>query len=165
MNIDIEDIIFNFCSYIKNFHQHLVEKYQLTDIPYNLKGRSFPKMGIENVNGVDVKYQFHGRGCTLNWDGNEVNYDIDASSVHDIMISIYPVSRFIQTSPQFRELLYTNYSSEEIYSILKLLESKGVLITRKPSDLGSFHVNNVWYESFRDRKEFNGDNKDEIDWI
>jgi hypothetical protein len=142
-----------------------VKKYQLTDIPYNLKGRAFPKMGLENVNGIDVKYQFHGRGCTLNWDGNEVNYDIDASSVHDIMISIYPISRFIQTSPQFRDSPYTNYSSEEIYSILQSLESKGVLMTRKVSDLGSFHVNNIWYESFRDGKEFNGHNKDEIDWI
>jgi hypothetical protein len=165
MNIDIEYIIFNFCSYVKRFHQHLIEKYQLADIPYNLKGKAFPKMGLEDVNGVDVKYQFHGRGCTLNWNGNEVNYDIDASSVHDIMISIYPVSRFIQTSPQFRELPYANYSSEEIYSVLQLLESRGVLMTRKLSDLGSFHVNNVWYESFRDGKEFNGDNKDEIDWI
>jgi hypothetical protein len=162
---DIEKVLFSFTTYIKRFHEHLVAKYQLTDIPYNVKGREFPKKGIENIDDDDVEYQFHGGGCTFKWGEIEINYDIDASSVHGITISGYPIGKFIQTSPQFKFLPYIDYSYAEMQPVLESLEKKGVLMTRKPSDLGSFHINEVWYESYKDGKVFTGANKDEIDWL
>lgn len=164
-NSDIDRVLFNFANHIKRFHHHLVTKYRLTDIPYNVKGREFSRKGIENIDNVDVEYQFHGRGCTLNWGGSEIKYDIDATSVHDILVSGYSIGKFIQTTPQFRNLMYANYSFDEMQPVLEELEKRGVLMTRRQSDLGAFHINEVWYESYRDGKEFTGANKNEIDWL
>jgi len=162
---DIEKVLFSFTHYVKRFHEHLVAKYQLTDIPYNVQGREFPKTGIENIDDVDVEYQFHGGGCTFKWGNIEINYNIDASSVHGITISCYPIEKFIQTAPQFKHLPYANYSYDEMQPVLESLEKKGVLMSRKPSDLGSFHINEVWYDSYKAGKIFTGSNKDEIDWL
>ena len=162
---DIEKVLFSFTNYVKRFHQYLIAKYQLTDIPYNVKGREFPKKGIENIDKVAVEYQFHGGGCTLKWGEIEINYDIDASSVHGITISCYPIGRFIQTASQFKDSPYAHYTYDEMNPVFESLEKKGILMTRKPSDLGSFHINEVWYESYKDGKAFTGANKDEIDWL
>lgn len=162
---DIEKVLFCFTNYVKRFHEHLIAKYQLTDIPYNVKGREFPKKGIEKIDNVVVEYQFHGSGCTLKWGEIEINYDIDPSSAHGTTISSYPIGRFIQTTPEFKHLPYVNYSFDEMQPLLESLEKEGVLMTRKPSDLGSFHINEAWYQSRKDGKEFSGENKDEIDWL
>ncbi|RFM27940.1 DUF6896 domain-containing protein [Deminuibacter soli] len=164
-NIDFEDIIMQMAVYIKKFHSHLTIKYQLTDIPFFSKGKAFPKKGVEVIDDIMVEYWFHGGGCSLKWGEIEIHYNTDASSKNEICISTYPVRKFIQTNIKFNNSEYINYNSEDIERELEVLEKKGVLMTRKPYDLGMFHVNEVWCVMRSNGLSFNGENKDNIDWI
>jgi hypothetical protein len=161
---DIEKALFGLVTYVKRFHEHLHAKYQLTNILHHVRQREFPRKGIENIDEVNVEYHFHGLGCTLKWGEMEINYGVDESSVHGITISGYPIEKFTESAPQFKHLPYSIYSGSEMDLELENLEKIGVLMTRKPCDLGSFHINEVWYESYGDGKVFTGANKDEIDW-
>jgi len=165
-NLDnILEVLAEFTGYIKHFNQHLTSKYQLNDTPFKFRGQAFPKKGVEEIDAFTVRYQFHGLGCTLDWAGREISFGVDVSSVHDITITSYEIVRFIQTDPLFRESIYINYTYDQMHSVLELLELKGVLMTRKPKDLGSFHINEAWYDAFKSGKGFDGANKDETDWV
>jgi hypothetical protein len=83
----------------------------------------------------------------------------------NITITSYEIVRFIQTDPLFNESIYINYTYEQMHSVMELLELKGVLMTRKPKDLGSFHINEAWYDAFKSGKGFEGANKGETDWV
>jgi len=45
MDLNLDDILkalAEFTNYVKRFNQHLTTKYQLDDVPFNVKGRAFP---------------------------------------------------------------------------------------------------------------------------
>lgn len=158
--IDIDTVIFSYVSYIKRFHEFLVRKYELTDIPYNVCGKMFPKFGSFLIDGHAIKYQFHGRGCSFYWNNIEVIYNVDAGSKNQILLGGYGLLKFMVSS----EVITEELSFDETMVILNDCECRGVFMRRKPNDLGSFHVNEVWYEYHSLGKEFNGENKDDIDW-
>src|SRR5258708_16126375 len=160
---EIEKVLFDFVYYVKRFNQYLTDKYQLKDNPFNVKGRAFPKSALEIIETIPVEYKFHGGGCTIKWEGLEIMYNIDVSSINDIVVSSYEIVKFISTNPQFSTHL--NYSYDSMHHILEILEKKRVLMTRKPSDLGAFHINLSWYEIYKDGGVFDGANKDNIDWL
>jgi len=163
--MNLEAILFDFCTYVKEFHEHLIVKYNLTDIPYNVKGRAFPKAGIENINNIEVKYKFHGRGCTLDWNGIEIGFNVDTTSINSLMLSCYSFGKFIQTYPKTKSSEFSHYSYDELHTVLEFLEKKGVLMTRKKLDLGAFHINEKWYEAYQLGKPFEGENKNDADWV
>jgi hypothetical protein len=150
--LKMENALFDFARYVKLFHGYLTEKYQLNSHPFDVKGRAFAKSGTEIIDNLPVEYKFHGGGCTLNWGGREIMYNVDVTSVNDIVISSYELVRFIQTDPEYS----IPYSFNDARLVLESLEEKGVLMKRKPSDLGSFHIKSDWYEAYKKREDFNG---------
>lgn len=140
----MDEIIFDFVERVKLFNALLTNEYKLTESPYNLSGKAFPKTGFILYGDIKIRYNFHGRGCTFYMDEIEVNFNVDASNIHQIMIGSYSIKKFIETS---------NYHSfkfmKEINEILELCEEKGVLMKRLPNDLGSWHVNEAWYNSIK----------------
>lgn len=158
--INNEVVIFSFVEYVKRFHHYLTMAYNLDDIPFNVSGKSFPKSDEVIIDGHVVKYQFHGRGCSFHWNETEVFYNTDAVSANQIMIGAYGLNRFIESS----KLADKAYSFEEITALMESCEEIGVFMARKPNDLGSWHVNEVWYEYFKNGKEYNGEGKSNIDW-
>lgn len=162
ISISIEPLLFEYVSYIKKFHTYLQEKYQLTDIPYNVSGKAFAKTGSVIIDSVKVDYRFHGQGCTLYCDKFHINFDVDASSIHQTIVSPGAMDMFLKSRIESYDA--TSLSSE-IRGILEEFEKKGIFMKRKPSDLGTFHVNELWYDSYKNHEEFTGANKNDIDWI
>jgi hypothetical protein len=56
-----EQLLFGYVSYIKDFNTYLTKEYGLTDIPYHVAGKAFPKIGSVVINNVKVDYRWHGR--------------------------------------------------------------------------------------------------------
>lgn len=160
--LNVEREIFLLVNHIKDFHDFLTQAYSLNDIPYNLSGKIFSKKGEVLINDAQVNYHFHGNGCTLVWNNCEIEYAIDVVSRHGIKIGAYGIGKFLNTLPSGENI--ESYSFEEMTTILQQLELNGVLMTRKPEDMGSWHVNEEWYQSCKVGKEFTGENKDDIDW-
>lgn len=160
--LEIEQFVFEYVSYIKSFNVCLTSKYHLNDIPYNVAGKSFPKKGAILVNNEDVEYRFHGRGCTLFWGKLHIFFNVDATSIHQIIITPGGLQCFLESRIQgYNEKGY----SDEIENILNGFEERGVFMKRKLSDLGTYHVNEVWYSAYKNKTDFSGGNKNEIDWI
>lgn len=160
--INIDDLLFEYVSYIKIFNAYLQKEYELKDIPYNLSGKAFPKIGSVIIDSLKVDYRFHGRGCTLNWKGFDVFFNVDAVSKHQIIVTLGGWERFLETRiPNFNDLHLSDKTSE----IMEDLEQRGIFMKRKPSDLGTFHVNELWYKAYKENVAFNGEGKNDIDWI
>jgi hypothetical protein len=158
----IEPLLFEYMSYVKRFLAYLGEKYQLTDIPFDMSGKAFPRIGSVTIDSQKIDYRFHGRGCTLYWGKLHIYYDIDATSIHQTIISPSGMDMFLE--PIIKNYDKTNISNE-MMNILIEFENLGVLMKRKPSDLGTFHVNELWFKSFKNSLPFYGENKNDIDWI
>lgn len=159
--LSTEEALFLLVDYIKDFHESLIHAYNLDDIPYNLSGKVFPKKGVIAIKEAKINYHFHGNGCTLVWNNIEIEYAIDPISKHEIKIGAYSISQFLATLPGEGD---GRFSFEEISTTLQQLESRGILMKRKPEDLESWHVNDEWYQSRKEGRAFRGGNTNEIDW-
>jgi hypothetical protein len=137
-----EDYLFVQVEKIKTFNDLLTEKYHLTDIPYNVSGRAFPKIGeIINRNGQKISYRFHGAGATFWEEGLEVIFAISPNSKYKIRINVGDFYCFLKT-------YLTDYEEPvPLDDIMENFEERGIFIKRKPSELGHLHVNEVWFES------------------
>lgn len=107
--IDFETILYFYVDHIKKFNEHLFTEFNLTDIPYNVAGKSFAKDGFVNIDGVDVEYHFHGRGCTLFWNGLHIFFNIDVTSIHQIIVTPGGWHCFLETYlPDYKEKGYSS---------------------------------------------------------
>lgn len=160
-NSFFEEALFAYADRIHLFNDSLVQKFELKDIPYNLSGKGFPKVGTLNIGDEVVNYRFHGRGATLFWSDIEIKFDIDAGSYHKIITSSWPYQRFLSGYiPNFNE---AEYPFSLIDEVLLHFGEKGFLMKRKESEK-VFHINEVWYEHQKTGLEFHGDKKNDIDW-
>lgn len=156
-----EDVLFEYTDRIHLFNSSLIGKFELKDVPYNESGKSFPKIGELYIGDRLVHYRFHGRGATVFWDGAEIKFDIDASSIHKIITSSWPYLKFLSHSIDgFEE---EKYPFSFIDQLMTRFEERGVFMARKINE-EVYHINKVWYENRKLGLAFSGDNKNEIDW-
>ncbi|WP_046370094.1 DUF6896 domain-containing protein [Flavihumibacter petaseus] len=77
---------------------YIDQKYHLNDIPYKVAGKHFPRAGEEMISNVNVRYRFHGNGCSIYWgDENEILFSDDTTSIHQILVSRGDVLVFCRT--------------------------------------------------------------------
>lgn len=158
---DYENILFEYVKKIKKFNELLIEQYQLTDIPYNVSNKKCPKKGvIANEQDRPVSYNFHGRGATFFEDGIEVNFLVQANSRCQIIVPFNGFESFLSTYLEKYE-----ENTRLLEDIMVEFELRGIFLTRTVWDLWSFHVNETWYEAKLKGLPFNGENKDDIDWL
>jgi hypothetical protein len=154
-----EDVLFEYVKKVKRFNELITNKYQLIDLPYNVSGRLFPKIGeIEDENGIIISYRFHGRGATFYEGLTKIHFDVDTNSKYQIIVSIGGFYCFLKTYVKDYD---ENFPVEQL---MEEFELRGMFIKRKISDLGGFHVNEIWYESKLKNNEFTGYNRFDIDW-
>lgn len=158
---EFEKLLFEYVSYIKEFNAFLTHRYQLSDLPYNVAGKAFARIGSVVINGDVVEYRFHGRGFTLFWKGLEIFSNVDATSIHQIIITPGGMQCFLQTRLGQAE---KGKFLDQLDDMLDVFEEKGVFMKRLSSDLGTYHVNESWYAAYKNNTEFDGYNKDDIDW-
>jgi len=155
-----EDILFEYVKRIKRFNNLICIRYQLDDIPFNLSGKAFPKIGsLVDDNGRTISYRFHGRGATFFEEEVETYFSIDTSSKYQIIISVGGFYCFLKT------YLKDYDEGFPLEQMMEELEQRGVFIQRKHSDLGVFHVNEQWYHSLENNLPFSGENKFDTDWV
>lgn len=155
--IKYEDALFDYVTRIKKFNGLISDKYQLTDIPYNVSGKAFPKIGtIEDGLKNEISYRFHGRGATF-WERDiEMFFDVNASSKHQIIISEHGFYVFLKCC-------FEDYNEQfPLAALMEGFADRGIFIQRNPSD--SFHVNENWYELRLNGMSSTGKEKFETDW-
>ena len=158
---EYEDILFEYVKKIKNFNELLIKNYQLTDIPYNVSNEKLPKKGtITNEKGRTISYNFHGKGATFFEEEIEVDFLVQASSKCQIIIPFNGFESFLSTYLEKHE-----ENTRLLEDIMVEFEHRGIFLTRTIWDLWSFHVNETWYEAKLKGLPFNGENKDDIDWL
>jgi hypothetical protein len=142
-DINFEKILFDYVNYFKVFNEYLIEFYNLKDIPYNLSGKEFPKLGVVFIKGEKVNYRFHGQGCTIFWGRLNIFFNIDASEEYNKIILTqggwvcYLKSYFLN----FEEIEKTI----DVRKILISFEERGIFIERKIKEYGCFHVSEKWF--------------------
>jgi len=156
-----EENLFAYANKIHLFNDLLIQKFELKDIPYNLSGKAFPKIGTLNIRDEVVNYRFHGRGATVFWADIEIKFDVDAGSYHKIITSSWPYLSFLRGNvPDFDE---TEYPFSLIDEVMLHFEEMGFFMKRKEGET-VFHINETWYEQRKSGLEFHGNNKNDIDW-
>lgn len=140
-----EQLLFGYVSYIKDFNTYLTKEYGLTDIPYNVAGKAFPKIGSVVINNVKVDYRWHGRGCTLFWGKLEIFFNVDAPSVNQIIITPGGMYCYLQTKLSDAEKENYLGRSDEM---LEQFEKHGAFVKRRPGGPGTFQVNEAWYSEY-----------------
>lgn len=139
--IKYQEALYEYIKRVKQFNQLLVDKYELHDIPYNVSGKIFPKIGeISTEKGDKITYRFHGRGATFWQGGIEIYFSVDASSLENtIMISEGSFFVFLKT-------FWINYDEEHLLSeVMNGLKEKNNLL-QKTTDNGVYYVNEEWYK-------------------
>lgn len=158
---EYENLLFEYVKKIKKFNELLIRKYRLRDIPSNVLRHEFPKKGtIINEHGKTISYNFHGGGATFFEEEIEVNFLGQANSKYQIVIPFNGFERFLSTYLEKYE-----ENTRLLEDIMLEFEHRGVFIKRSIWDLWSFHVNETWYEAKLKGLPFNGEDKDDIDWL
>ncbi|WP_127132527.1 DUF6896 domain-containing protein [Pseudoflavitalea rhizosphaerae] len=156
--IDFEQILFECVQIIKKFNNQLAVSYSLSDIPYNLAGKMFPKIGSLYIDGMEFKYRFHGSGCTIFFNNHELYFGIDPTCVNQIIITPGGFNGFLKTFIIDYEKYQIVYKIDPLF---EKLEAKGVFV-RTQSDQVRFHVNEEWIESYKIGIPFTDDNNDKV---
>ena len=159
-DLNYENAIFEFVFEIKSFNELLQHKYDFRENPYEVSGKKFSKIGtIINDEGVEIKYRFHGRGCTFFLKDREYFFNFDTTSIHNIIIT---VGGFFCYLKSYMPDIDDSYPIQEI---MENLERKGVFMHRKAMETGVFHVNEKWYFAYKFKTPFLGENKYDCDWL
>lgn len=124
MNQDFKKILKDFVQKAKSVEEAIKHKFDFTESPYSLAGKTFKKKGeIVNVNTKEVKIWYHGSGCTFTFpEGIELNYSIAPITANSIKISPWSIYKFIETSNRYNCL-----SQKEILEYYEKLEKEGIL--------------------------------------
>ncbi len=112
----MEEIIIEYSIFIKDFEDKIIKKYKLENNPWFSAGKLFDKKG--EVDGYN--YSYHGSGCTLEKDGIVCEYDIAPLNGKNIKFSLWKISEFIRTHPEYRKLEYeTDYIENELSKLIQ----------------------------------------------
>jgi len=124
MNQEFKKILKDFVQKAKSVEGALKYKFDFTELPYSVAGKTFKKKGeIVNVNTQEVKIWYHGSGCTFTFsEGIELNYSIAPITANSIKISPWSLYKFIETSNRCISM-----SQKEIIKCYEELEKEGIL--------------------------------------
>ncbi len=139
-----EDILFTYAYKVKKFNLFISKQYKLIDKPYNVSGKAFPKVGNLLIDGNNVFYRFHGKGCSLNWNEEEIKFDIQADSLDEIIISEWSYRNYMKNFiSNYQE---TDFPLSKIDQIFSYFEKKGAFSKR--GNLENFYrISETWYAS------------------
>ncbi|WGH75938.1 hypothetical protein P8625_01865 [Tenacibaculum tangerinum] len=130
----MEEIIRNYILFIKKFEGVFNEKYNIVNGLWSDIDKSVSRKG----NIGDYKYNFHGRGCRIEYNNIICEYDSGFIDKATINFSVWKLFKFIETNPNL-----SNMSMNDVYSgILDLIEKKIVeksLI--EEVDTGTYDIN------------------------
>ncbi|MBX3256098.1 MAG: hypothetical protein KF862_18320 [Chitinophagaceae bacterium] len=132
--------LYTFVAIIKSFEECLKANFGTFCYPHLKREESIPMNGHIFCNGKNVKYRFHGRGCTIEWEKFSIDYDV-ANDANKILLSPWKFSKF------YNEYVEVKVSVETVYEILQNLEKKGILISEENSSGMTFHVSEKWFDT------------------
>lgn len=116
---------------VQEFESSLTSLYKLSDIPYNMAGRTFARNGTIPLNGNEIKYHFHGSGCRLELNSAILEYGISPLTENNIKITPRNLQVFMKTMgvicPDEKN------DPKYFYGVFKSLEEEGLLIKRPES--------------------------------
>jgi len=144
--MNIESSLFHFMQKIDLFEKTLSTRFDIKDQIYGHVNSIFPRQGEVFDGTTKIRYRFHGSGCNLLWDGLDIDYDIDQSSVNRIKVSPWKFNKFLKSVGQHQIM-----TEKQVLDRLIKLEEDGVFVKRKEEDLMTFTINNDWYEKNKKR--------------
>ena len=145
-NNEIENIFYKYISLIKTFNESLIKYYNLSENPYNSSGKLFPKIGSILIDRVEVKYRFHGRGCTFFWNELEIFFNVDPNNRNPIIITPGGVYTFLNN---YSTVYNTNNFSEKTEELILDFTQKSILILERYLGAEIYYLNEEWYKSFK----------------
>lgn len=113
-------ILKEYIDFIRSFENSIKLRYDTKKNPCEVAGFLFDRIGTIN----QIKYRFHGTGCTAEKDGIIYAYDISIFENDEIQFSLWEFSEFIRTHPVYNKL---NYTQEFIEKELSKLIDEQVL--------------------------------------
>lgn len=137
-NEQLKDYLITYTKEILAFEKELLNFYNLKNtILFNELG-SIPKTGTILCNGKNIKYHFHGNGCTFEYDTVKVQYSIYTDRENYIATTPFEFMVFINSMIRENDVDAINQYMSLAY--LNILERNG-LVSKIFKEFYVFEIN------------------------
>jgi hypothetical protein len=139
MEIDFERMLAIFASYVKRFNAALQQQYDFEEIPIDVVGKKFPKIGKVKIGDEDVAYRYHGGGFDFEPERVDIRYNTDSGrggNTGSIKTSPWKLLQFLQTHSETKGI---EINEQEVWTALRNMELKGV-VRLTPGSIGEYEI-------------------------
>lgn len=133
----IREAVCRFVEYVLSFEKALQKHFEIDSLPYFRAGRGIPRQGKLLVDGVELRFRFHGAGCTFEHGNLVIDYDMDFSAANRIVVSTWKLLRSLNSLSQ--EVAKMNLTEMGLLDYLRSLEKSGLLIPLEQG-IGNYRV-------------------------
>lgn len=124
------------------FEGELMKVYNLDEIPFNELGR-VPKAGVVFAGKKEMKYHFHGNGCTFIYDNVKVGYSIYTDRKNYIATAPFEFMEFINSFD--KDMSDMAIAEKDSLEYLSILEEEG-FVSRIFKEFYVYEINMELYK-------------------
>lgn len=135
---NLEKLIQNLVEYINTFENAMQQHYSLQGLPYLGIGKKFPKKGSIVSKEILITFNYHGAGCTVNYDSLILDYDVYISDENHIKLSPWKLGQFVNS------FLKEDVNIDRISQEMERLSRIGIL-NKLPEGLAYYEINLEYY--------------------
>lgn len=141
----MKEIINSYIKFIRTFESFFKKEYGIKNDLWDEIGKLIPREG--NIGGY--KYNFHGRGCRIEFNKIICEYDSGFINQGIINFSVWKLFKFIETSPNLSNMSMSDVNSGILDLIEKKIVEKSVL---DGIDTGTYNISRGYYSpDFHDK--------------
>lgn len=138
MKQEVIDSLKDAYNLVKEFEMLLTKEYNLKDIPFNVAGQEFPRIGkLLDNSKIEISYKFHGSGCRIEKENVILEYGISPITENSVKITPRDLMIFMKSYKKDEKI--QKLISRDLHLIFTELKEENIL-KQRPEAIANYEI-------------------------